>query len=124
MTTVLMGMLWKRMNYAAGLFGLVGGLLIQVVMAFLFSGHMPPLTALHFYYVGAMSQVVIAIGIAIVTLSTPAPDTEKVSAYVWRLALLDQYDEGARRPWYQRTRISGGASSPSSGSRSTGDSGE
>ncbi len=105
MTTVLIGMLWKRMNYAAGLFGLVGGLLIQVATAILFSGHVPPLPKLHFFYLGAISQVVIAIGIVVVTLATPAPDAEKVAPYVWRLALLDQYDEGARRPWYQQLKF-------------------
>ena len=29
MATVLMGVLWKRVNYAAGVFGLVGGVLIH-----------------------------------------------------------------------------------------------
>ena len=32
MATVLMGILWKRVNYAAGMFGLVGGFFIEVIL--------------------------------------------------------------------------------------------
>ena len=38
MATVLMGILWKRVNYAAGVFGLVGGMIIQIFLAVLFCG--------------------------------------------------------------------------------------
>ena len=39
MATVLMGILWKRVNYAAGMFGLVGGVLITAPAA-VFSGYL------------------------------------------------------------------------------------
>ena len=60
MATVLMGILWKRVNYAAGLFGLVGGVLITVVADGEFSaaivGGIPEL---HFFYIGGIAEVVI-----------------------------------------------------------------
>jgi SSS family solute:Na+ symporter len=105
MATILMGILWKRVNYAAGLFGLVGGLVIQLALAGLFSGYVPPLPHLHFFYVGFIAQVVIMIGIVVVTLATAPPDPAKVAPYVWNLCVRRAYDDGLPRPWYQQVKF-------------------
>src|SRR5579859_6533129 len=100
MATILMGILWKRVNYAAGVFGLVGGLVIQIVIAILFSGDIAGLPKLHFFYIGFIAQILIAIGIAVVTLSTAPPDFERIKNLVWNVEMLRNYDEGRTRPWY------------------------
>ena len=127
MATVLMGILWKRVNYAAGVFGLVGGMIIQIFLAVLFCGKLvggvtwllgqhfvaahphfmagvAKIPGLHFFYIGGIAEVVIMIGIAIVTLLTAPPDYQKIAPYVWRPQLLESYDEGVRRPWYQQLK--------------------
>ena len=128
MATVLMGILWRRVNYAAGVFGLVGGLIIQIVLAVLFCGHLvggltwllglqfvadhphfmswvAGIPKLHFFYIGGIAEVVIMIGIVIVTLLTAPPDYRKIVPYVRRVQLLKAYDEGLRRPWYQQLKL-------------------
>jgi SSS family solute:Na+ symporter len=102
MATCLMGLLWKRTNYAGGLFGLLGGLVIQLFVSF----GLPHLTGrqLHIFYNGAIAQVPIMIGIAIVSAMTPRNPPSSQDC-VWRRDLLLQYDEGAERPWWQRLRL-------------------
>ena len=82
MATVLMGIFWKRVNYAAGVFGLVGGMTIQILLAVLFSGYIPHVPKLHFFYIGGIAEVVIMIGIAVVTLATDPPDYRKIAPYL------------------------------------------
>ena len=105
MATILMGVLWKRVNYPAALFGLVGGVLITVSLLCTFSGRMGSIPELHFFYIGGIAEVIIMIGIAIVALSTPPPDYDKIAPYIWRPQLLQAYDEGIRRPWYQQLKF-------------------
>lgn len=105
MATISMGVLWRRVNYPAAMFGLLGGVAITVAMLFLFSGHVPTIPELHFFYIGGIAQVTIMLGIALVTLLTPAPDYEKIAPYVWSPRLLRTYDEGFRRPWYQQAKL-------------------
>ena len=71
----------------------------------LFSGYVPHVPKLHFFYIGGIAEVVIMIGIAIVTLMTAPPDYRKIAPYVWRVQLLRTYDEGRRRPWYQQLKL-------------------
>ena len=105
MATVLMGIFWKRVNYPAAMFGLIGGLVIQIVLGVLFSGYWESIPKLHFFYVGAIAQVVDMVGIAIVALSTAPPDEKRIAPYLWRLDLLKQYDDGTPRPWYQQLKF-------------------
>jgi SSS family solute:Na+ symporter len=105
MATVFLGILWKRVNHPAALFGLVGGIVIQIILAMLFSGSVPGVPYLHFFYVGAIAQVVIIIGIVIVSLLTAPPDYEKIAPYMWHFQLLRTFDEGVRRPWYQQLKL-------------------
>jgi len=105
MATILMGLIWKRVNYPAAVFGLVGGLIIQITLAILFSGTVGSIPKLHFFYVGAIAEVIIMIAIAIVTLMTTKPDYEKIKPFVWNLKLLTQYDQGITRPWYKQVKL-------------------
>jgi len=105
MATILMGILWKRVNYAAGVFGLAGGLVIQIIVAILFNGNVAGLPKLHFFYIGFIAQIIICIGITIVTLCTNPPDLAKIKPYLWNLEMLKHYDEGTPRPWYQQIKF-------------------
>ena len=100
-----MGIFWKRVTYAAGVFGFVGGLIIQIIVAVLFSGSVPGLPKLHFFYVGAIAEVLISIGIVVVTLLTEAPDPARVKPLLWNLGMLSNYDGGRHRPWYQEVKF-------------------
>ena len=108
MATVLVGIFWKRMNYPAALFGLLGGLVIQIVLGVLFSGTIAGIPELHFLYVGAIAQAIDIVGIVIVSLLTAPPDQQRIAPYMWNLRILKQYDEGKRGP---------GISNSSSGGR-------
>ena len=105
MATMLMGIFWKRVNYPAALFGLIGGVIIQIILGVLFSGYWNSIPKLHFFYVGGIAQVIDMLGIAIVTLTTAPPDALRVAPYVWNLQMLKQYDDGAARPWYQQLKL-------------------
>ena len=105
MITMLMGMFWKRVNYPAAMFGLVGGIIIQIIVAVIFSGQIEGIPYLHFQYVGAIAQVIIGIGIAIIALSTAPPDYRKVNPRLWSFKLLKAYDAGEPRPWYQQLKV-------------------
>ncbi len=105
MITMLMGMFWKRVNYPAAMFGLIGGIIIQIIVQSIFSGGIPGIPYLHWQYVGAIAQVIIGIGIAIIALNTAEPDYSKVEPRLWSVKLLKAYDEGVRRPWYQQLKV-------------------
>jgi SSS family solute:Na+ symporter len=101
MATFLMGLLWKRTNYAGGLFGLIGGLLIQLLVVF----GLPHLTGvqLHIFYNGFIAQVLIMAGIAVVSALTALNDPAQ-EAYVWRKSWL-HFDEAASRPFWQQLSL-------------------
>jgi len=105
MATILAGILWKRMNYPAALFGLLGGVTITATLLTLFSGYFASIPALHFFYIGGIAEVIIIVGIVGVSLSTAPPDYARIAPYLWRRDLLDAYDEGVRRPWYQQLKL-------------------
>lgn len=100
-SVILLGILWKRTNHAGALAGLLGGLAIQVGLALgLWMADVP----LNWLYVGAIAQVLTMVLIVLVTLSTVPAPVEKWQPFLWRPALLAQYDEGRKRPWYQQVK--------------------
>jgi solute:Na+ symporter, SSS family len=105
MATIFMGVLWKRVNYPAALFGLLGGVVITSSLLTIFSGRVSHIPELHFFYIGGIAQVTIMIGIAVISLMTAPPDYAKIAPFVWSPKLLGTYDEGARRPWYQQLKF-------------------
>lgn len=101
-TVIFFGFFWKRANYQAGIFGVIGGLVITLLVWW----GLPVMgIELHWLYNGFIAQVLIAIGMVIVTLCTPPPDPEQVKRFVWSPKMLAEYDEGRKRPFYQRVWV-------------------
>jgi len=101
-SVVLIGLFWKRANYAGGLFGIVGGLIIQIAVAL---GLPAGGIHLHWFYIAFIAQVLIVIGIVAVSLLTQPASRTKWEPFLWTPALLAHYDEGRSRPWYQSIRL-------------------
>src|SRR5262249_25074025 len=101
-SVILLGILWKRTNYAGALAGLVGGLVIQIGLALaLWAMNIQ----LNWLYVGSIAQVLTMALIATVTLSTTPAPQQNWEPFLWRPTLLSQYDEGHSRPWYQQVKV-------------------
>lgn len=98
----LMGILWKRTNYAAALTGMVGGLALQIAIAV-----GAPLLGfnLHWIYLAFVGQALTMAGVAVVTVLTPDSARGETADLVWKPSLLDQYDDGVQRPWYQQLKL-------------------
>ncbi len=101
-SVVLLGVFWRRTNYAGAVFGIVGGLLIQI--ATVITLHLRDIH-INWLYHGFIAQVITLFGIMVVSLNTPAPIEGKWWPFLWRPALIwDRGDEPAR-PWYQRLSL-------------------
>jgi SSS family solute:Na+ symporter len=101
-SVILLGILWKRTNYTGALAGLLGGLIIQIGLALaLWALHIQ----LNWLYVGSIAQVLtMGLIVAVTLMTSPAP-RQSWEPFLWRSELLDQYDEGRRRPWYQQVKV-------------------
>jgi solute:Na+ symporter, SSS family len=97
-SVMLLGLLWKRTNRQGALFGLIGGSVITLGMAF---GAPAVGIKLHWLYVAAIAQAITMLGIIVVSLLTSPPEEAQWRPFHWTLAALKQYDDGVRRPWYQ-----------------------
>ncbi len=101
-SVVFMGLLWKRTNYQAAVFGLIGGLIIQISVAV----GLPLLgVELHWLYYAFIAEVLIVIGMVIVSLLTPPPPREQWEPFLWTPRVLAAYDEGIVRPWYASIKL-------------------
>lgn len=101
-SVILLGILWKRTNYAGALAGLLGGLAIQIGLALaLWAMNIQ----LNWLYIGSIAQVLTMALIVIVTLNTDPAPQQNWEPFLWRPALLAQYDEGRPRPWYQQVKV-------------------
>jgi len=96
-SVMLLGILWRRTNYPAALFGIVGGLLIQIAAALALPKIWP---GVNFLYIAFIAQVIIMAGIAIVALLTAPPPPERTEPFHWTPRLLSQLKVNASRPWY------------------------
>lgn len=125
-SVILMGVLWRRTNYPAALFGLIGGFAIQFAVALglpplvnhVYQGHPEGWIAqfvftttdaaggatihIHWLYLAFVAQAIIMVGIAVVALVTAPPSPEQSEPLGWSWKVLIQYEEGRVRPWYQR----------------------
>jgi SSS family solute:Na+ symporter len=98
----LMGMFWRRTNWQGALFGIVGGLIIQIAVAV----GLPAMgIKWHWSYNGAIAQVLVMVGIAIVSLQFPAPAKEAWKPFKWTPNLLRNLDFGKNLPWYKTLRF-------------------
>ena len=98
----LMGILWKRTNYPAAVFGMIGGLVLQVLIAIV-----APLLGfnMHWLYLAFLGQVLTMAAVAIISLVTHRPEPARCADLVWNLALLSQYEGKGHRPWYQQLKL-------------------
>jgi SSS family solute:Na+ symporter len=97
-SVMLLGLLWKRTNCQGALFGLIGGSVITLAMAF---GAPAIGVTLHWLYVAALAQAITMAGIVVVSLLTPAAAETLWRPFHWTLSALKHYDDGVKRPWYQ-----------------------
>jgi len=101
-TVVFFGLLWRRANYQAAVFGLLGGFAIQIAVAL----GLPELgLKLHWIYFASIAQALIALGMVAVTLATPAPKPELWEPFLWSPRHLSELDEGIVRPWYHSLKL-------------------
>lgn len=98
-SVILLGVLWKRVNYSAALAGLLGGLVIQILVAI---GFWASGVKLHWLYVGGIAQALTMALIAVVTLVTKPGVPAGGESLIWTPRLLRAYSEDKPRPWYQR----------------------
>lgn len=100
--TFMMGILWWRSNYASALFGMVGGIVIQIAIAvgLPMAGY-----DFHWFYIAFLAQVVIMAGMVVVSLVTAPPDYAAIESLVWKPSVLTAYDDGRKRPWYQQLKL-------------------
>jgi SSS family solute:Na+ symporter len=97
-SVILLGLLWKRTNRQGALFGLIGGSVLTLTMAF---GAEAAGVNLHWLYLAAIAQAITMIGIVLVSLFTPPPEEQQWQPFHWTLSALARYDS-ASRPWYKR----------------------
>lgn len=97
-SVILLGLFWKRTNYAAAKFGMIGGIIIQaaVVLAFHFSN-----IQLHWLYNAFIAQVLIMTGMVFVALCTTPPDESQWRPFRWSWRWLMEKTDEKKRPWYQ-----------------------
>jgi solute:Na+ symporter, SSS family len=101
-SVIIMGILWKRANYASAVFGLIGGIVIQMLIVYcnyLFQWN------LHWFYLAFFAEVLIMAGMVIVALSTAPPAENQWRPFWWRPSLLTNFDPGVVRPWYQKASL-------------------
>jgi len=95
-TAMLVGALWRRANYASGIFCVVGGLPIQLLVAF----GLPSLgIELHWLYSAFIAQVIIVAGMIPIALLTEPPP-ERINSVLWSPRLLRDYAQAEPKPWY------------------------
>ncbi len=102
-SVILLGIFWRRTNYPAAVTGLLGGLVIQIVLAL---GLPAAGVKLHWLYTGAIAQALTMLLIVIVSLCTTPPTFEQVQPFLWRAGWLGAYDECAGpRQWWQQVKL-------------------
>jgi len=101
-SVILMGIFWKRTTYKAGVYGLIGGVIIQIIIVlFFWVLHIK----LHWLYIGAIAEVLTIILIIIVSLQSDPPRESQIDSYVWKSSWLKYLDDGKKRPWYKQVKF-------------------
>ena len=101
---ILMGFFWKRSNNAAGLFGIVGGIVIQLAVVGLFWALDKKV---HWLYSAFIAQVIIMCGMVIVSLFTAPPPREQWEPFRWTPDLLRNIEGSENLRWYQTLKFWG-----------------
>jgi len=101
-SVIIMGIIWKRTSYLGAVFGLIGGVIIQISLAMalnLFE------IKLHWLYAGAISQVLTILLIIIVSLYSRAPTEKQTKSFVWNPSWLTTFEDGIIRPWWEKVKF-------------------
>lgn len=101
-SVILLGIFWKRTNYAGAIAGLIGGVVIQIVLAFSFIFLN---IKLHWLYVGAIAQLLTMLLIVFVSLRSAPPLAEKVKPFIWKMSWLTVLDDKIKRPWWKQIKF-------------------
>jgi SSS family solute:Na+ symporter len=101
-SVILVGIFWRRANYPGAIAGLLGGLLIQIILALALAAAG---SNLHWLYVGAIAQALTILLAIVVSLCTAPPKPEQVEPFTWRPSWLRAYDESRPRPWWQQVKV-------------------
>jgi SSS family solute:Na+ symporter len=99
-SVLLMGVFWKRANYAGAIAGLIGGVIIQIALgAFLVAAGIK----LHWLYAGAIAEALTMLLIVIVSLRTAPPALAQIDRFIWKWSWVKNLDEkSAQRPWWKQ----------------------
>lgn len=100
-SVMLMGIFWKRTSYKAAIYGLIGGVVIQIIIVLVF--YFLDIE-LHWLYIGAIAEVLTIILIILVSLRSEPLPVVQTKPYTWNLSWLKVLDDGAERPWYQHVK--------------------
>jgi len=98
---MLVGLFWKRANYAGGLVGLLGG---GAIMAALATGDHLLGRHTHWLYLGFFAQVSTMLLVVVVSLATAPPEPKSPESLVWRPAFLAAYTD-VKVPWYKQLKL-------------------
>ena len=94
----LMGLFWKRTNYAGAIGGLATGFISTVVIL---TGLKITGVYLHWAYVGFSVQILTMLGSVVFSLMTAPPPESQWKPFLWRPSMLRQYSDGEKIPWYK-----------------------
>lgn len=97
-SVMLLGIFWRRANYAGGVAGIVGGLAIQIALA-VGLPHIWP--KLHFYYIAAIAQLLTMALVVATSLLTPPPPPDQWMPFQWSKVALAELIASGSRPWYK-----------------------
>jgi SSS family solute:Na+ symporter len=101
-SVILLGIFWKRTTYKAAVYGLVGGVIIQIaIVLILFALNIK----LHWLYAGGIAEALTLILIAAVSLRSAPSMTSQINSYVWKSSWLKVLDDGVKRPWYKQVKF-------------------
>lgn len=96
---ILMGVFWKRANGPGALAGLITGLIMTAVLLTLTVAQVK--LGMHWLYVGFFQEVIVMLVVAVVSLMTPAPASQRWEPFLWRPAMLTEHMQSEPvRPWY------------------------
>jgi SSS family solute:Na+ symporter len=98
---LILGIFWKRANNQGALFGLIGGVIIQTAVVLVDKNIFH--WNLHWFYHAFIAQILIMVGVVIVSLFFSAPPEETWRPLLWRPKLfLKMYKEiNYQKKWYQ-----------------------
>jgi SSS family solute:Na+ symporter len=104
-SVMLLGIFWRRTNYFGALVGILGGLLIQIVLAFAMPHFWPHV---HFLYIAFVAQVLTMLAVIISSMLTSPPPKERWEPFLWSPRMLTKLSSGKSQPWFQSLWLWGG----------------